>query len=299
MAIPVIISLSPSSGPAGGGDLVRLRGTGFAARIQVLFGSAFGTVASVREDAGESFADVRTPPHAPELADLTLRNLDDDGLPVAGEEVVLASAYRFLRAPIVREADLTRIVRGLLRELKRQVIDNVSASVALDYDDTPADGLNIVAMAKLPSLVLAGPRLIENRFFSTNEPHEDAVVGPSGPELLRRRPPFTVDLGFTITAASDRTVELLNLMAATATFLNRNRWLELPRDPDDASKGQVRWEMDPDGEFRTKLDGEGEVRVFTCGLVVRGFDIDEGLPADFSKAVAETDLGIGTLGGTP
>lgn len=299
MAIPVIISLSPSSGPAGGGDLVRLRGTGFAARIQVQFGTAFGTLASVRESAGESFADVRSPPHAPELTDLTLRNLDDDGLPIPGEEVVLASAYRFLRAPIVREADLTRVVRALLRELKRQVIDNVCASVALDYDDTPADGLNIVAMAKLPSLVLAGPRLIENRFFSTNEPHEDAVVGPSGPELLRRRPPFTVDLGFTITAASDRTVELLNLMAATATFLNRNRWLELPRDPDDASKGQVRWEMDPDGEFRTKLDGEGEVRVFTCGLVVRGFDIDEGLPADFSKAVAETDLGIGTLGGTP
>lgn len=299
MAIPTLTSLAPVSGPAGGGDLVRLRGTGFAERIQVLFGAIAGLVASVREAAGESFADIRTPAHLPELTDLTLKNLDEDGVPVPGEEVVLAAAYRFLRAPIVREADLTRLVRSLLRELKRQVLDNVSASIALDYDDTPSDGLSVVAMAKLPSLVLAGPRLIENRFFSTNEPHEDAVVGPSGPELLRRRPPFTMDLGFTITAASDRTIELLNLMAATATFLNRNRWLELPRDPDDAAKGTVRWEMDPDGEFRTKLDGEGEVRVFTCGLVVRGFDIDEGLPADFSKAVAETDLGVGTLGGTP
>ena len=300
MAVPTLIAISPTSGPASGGDLARLRGTGFAEQVQVLFGDAVAIVLNVRAAGGESFADIRTPAHAPGAANITLRNLDSDGAPVPDEDASLADAYRFQRAPIVREADLTRVVRALLRELKHQVIENVSASVALDYDDTPSDGLNVVAMAKLPSLVLSGPRVVENRFFSTNEPREDAVAGPSGPELQRRRPPFTVDLGFTITAASDRTVELLNLLAATATFLNRNRWLVLERDPADPSKGAVRWEMDPDGEVRTKLDGEGEVRVFTCGLLVRGFDIDEGLPADVGKAVVETDLDLGAVpGGTP
>lgn len=300
MAIPTITTLGPTAGPASGGDLVRLHGAGFAARVQVLFGGVTATVLGVREESGESFVDLRTPAHPPGPAEVTLRNLDADGVPIPGEETSLAAAYRFQRTPIVREADLTRVVRALLRELKRQVIENVSASVALDYDDTPSDGLNVVAMAKLPSLVLSGPRLVENRFFSTNEPHEDPVAGPSGPELQRRRPPFTVDLGFTITAASDRTVELLNLLAATATFLNRNRWLVLDRDPADPALGAVRWEMDPDGEVRTKLDGEGEVRVFTAGLVVRGFDIDEGLPADIGKAVAETELDLGGVpGGTP
>jgi hypothetical protein len=96
---------------------------------------------------------------------------------------------------------------------------------------------------------------------------------------MRRRPPYTVDLVFTLTAASDRTVELLNLMAAVATFLNRNRWVELPRDPGDPGAGTTRWEMDPEGEFQTRLDGPDDVRVFSCGFVVRGFDIDEGLPA--------------------
>lgn len=300
MAIPTLIAIEPNTGPASGGDLVRLHGAGFAERIHVLFDGVVATVLNVRKAGGKSFADLRTPPHATGAADVTLRNLDADGTPIPGEEASLAGAYRFQRAPIVREADLTRVVRALLRELKHQVIDNVSASVALDYDDTPSDGLNVVAMAKLPSLVLSGPRVVENRFFSTNEPHEDPVAGPSGPELQRRRPPFTVDLGFTITAASDRTVELLNLLAATATFLNRNRWLVLDRDPADPTLGAVRWEMDPDGEVRTKLDGEGEVRVFTAGLIVRGFDIDEGLPADVGKAVAETDLDVGRIpGGTP
>jgi hypothetical protein len=95
---------------------------------------------------------------------------------------------------------------------------------------------------------------------------------------------------FTLTAASERTAELFNLMAAVATFLNRNRWLELQRDPADASRGSVRWELDADGEFRTQLAGKDDVRAFTCGFVVRGFDVDEGLPLDLGKRITEPEL---------
>ncbi len=91
-------------------------------------------------------------------------------------------------------------------------------------------------------------------------------------------------------------------MAAVATFLNRNRWIELQRDPSDAARGTVRWELDADGEFRTQLAGKDDVRAFTCGFVVRGFDVDEGLPLDLGKRVTEPDLlpaqAIAT-GGTP
>ncbi len=301
MAIPVISGISPQTGPASGGDLVRISGSGFAAQVEVLFGDAPGEVISVRAEAGVSLADVRTPGHADATVDITLRNLDAGGNPVPGEEVVLLGAYRFLRPRIVQEADLTRLVRGLLRELKQQLIANASMTVSVDYDDTTIDGLNVIAISRLPSVVLSGPKVNENRFFSTNESHEDVVPGSSGPELLRRRPPFTVDLSFTITAASDRTVELLNLMAAVATFLNRNRWFDLPRDPDDESAGPVRWEMDPEGNFQTRLDGPDDVRAFTCGFVVRGFDIDEGQPLDRGKAVAELGLDTEAIspGGTP
>jgi hypothetical protein len=301
MATPAINTISPTAGPASGGDLVRITGSGFAARFEVLFGDVPADVVSVRDEGGVSLADVRTPGHAEAVVDITLRNLDASGAPVPGEEAVLGGCYRFLRPRIVREADLTRLVRGLLRELKRQIIANTSMTVSVDYDDTTIDGLNVVALSRLPSVVLSGPKVNENRFFSTNEPHEDVVPGSSGPELLRRRPPFTVDLSFTITAASDRTVELLNLMAAVATFLNRNRWLELPRDPDDEGAGAVRWEMDPEGDFQTRLDGPDDVRAFNCGFVVRGFDIDEGLPLDRGKEVAELGLDTDAIppGGTP
>lgn len=303
MAVPVITSVTPSSGPTSGGDVVRIVGTGFAPRIDVLFGESSAIVLSVREEAGVSIADVRTPSHVEAQVDLTLRNLDAEGVPVPGEEVVASSAYRFLRPRIARESDLTRLVRTLLRNLKREVLAATSISVSVDYDDTVIDGLNVVAMAKLPALVLSGPSIDENRFFSLNESHEDVVSGSDGPELLRRRPPYTVDLVFTLTAASDRTVELLNLMAAVATFLNRSRWVEMPRDPEYLSKGNVRWEMDPDGELRTRLDGPDDVRAFTWGFVVRGFDIDEGLPLDLGKAVDTTELGTEPIaplpGGSP
>ena len=290
MAVPTLTGIAPATGPTAGGDVVRLTGTGFAAQVAVLFGVVPADVLSVRDEAGVALADVRTPPHADAIVDVTLRNLDAAGVPVPGEEVTLVGAYRFLRPRIVAESDLTRLVRTLLRELKRQIIANVSMTVSVDYDDTTIDGLSVIAISQLPSLVLSGPRVAENRFFSTNEPHEDVVPGASGPELMRRRPPYTVDLAFTLTAASDRTVELLNLMAAVATFLNRNRWVEMPRDPDDPDAGTARWEMDPEGDFQTRLDGPDDVRVFSCGFVVRGFDVDEGLPLDVGKAVADAEL---------
>ena len=290
MAAPTLTGMSPATGPTGGGDVVRVTGSGFAPKVAVLLGDAPAEVLSVREEAGVSLADVRTPAHADAVVDVTIRNLDEAGTPVPGEETTLAAGYRFLRPRIVSESDLTRLVRTLLRELKRQVLANVSMTVSIDYDDTTVDGMSVIAISQLPSLVLSGPKVVENRFFSTNEPHEDVVPGASGPELMRRRPPYTVDLSFTLTAASDRTVELLNLMAAVATFLNRNRWVELPRDPDDPAAGTTRWEMDPEGEFQTRLDGRDDVRVFSCGFVVRGFDIDEGLPLDVGKAVADAEL---------
>ena len=269
---------------------MRLVGTDLADRVRVLFGGVPAEVLSVRDDAGLRVVDLRTPLHAVGVVDVELSNLDATGDPIPGETVVIAGAYRFSRPTVAREADLTRVIRQLLRELKRQVLANVSATVSVDYDDTTLDGLNVIAMAKVPSLVLSGPTLRPNRFYSANVAHEDVVGGVSGPELVRRKPPYTVDLVFTLTAASERTAELFNLMAAVATFLNRNRWLELQRDPGDASRGVVRWELDADGEFRTQLAGKDDVRAFTCGFVVRGFDVDEGLPLDLGKRVAEPEL---------
>ena len=73
------------------------------------------------------------------------------------------------------------------------------------------------------------------------------------------------------------------------------------RDPADASRGTVRWELDADGEFRTQLAGKDDVRAFTCGFVVRGFDLDEGGPLERPRVVEETQLDTEAIpiGGAP
>ena len=290
MAVPILASVSPATGPASGGDLVRLRGSNFAARVAVRFGDVAASVVAVREDSAGSLVDVRTPLLEPGVVDVALQNLDAAGVPVAGEFAILPSAYRSLRPTVARESDLTRAVRQLLRELKRQVLANVSATVSVDYDDNEVDGQSLIAMARVPSLVLSGPVMRPNRFYSQNVPHVDVMQGADGPELVRRKPPQTMDLVFTITAASERTAELFNLMAAVSTFLNRNRWLELLRDPIDAERGAVRWELDAEGDFRTQLGSRDDVRAFSCGFVVRGFDVDEGLPLDVGALVLDPEL---------
>ncbi len=295
MAAPTLSSVTPASGPTSGGDLVRLVGLDFAPQLAVRFGAAPAEVVSVRVEGGVSVADVRSPAHPEALVPVVVENLDAAGVPVPGELATLPGAYRFVRGPLVAEATVTRLVRALLRMLKAQVAENTTMTVALDYDDTPDDQLRVVPLAKLPALVLSGPTVRDSRFYATNVPHEDVVAGVLGPELRRRRPAFTVDLAFALTAASDRTAELLNLMASVASFLNRNRWLVLPRDPARPELGRVRWEMDPEGDFRTNLHGQGDVRVFTCGFVVRGFDLDEGLPMDLGKAVAEGGAELSTV----
>jgi hypothetical protein len=91
VAIPTLNSVQPSTGPSSGGDLVRLTGTGFSNRVQVLFGDA-STVVSVRDEAGMRIADVHTPAHMPGVVAIELQNLDIDDNPVPGEGVVVPNA---------------------------------------------------------------------------------------------------------------------------------------------------------------------------------------------------------------
>jgi len=76
-------------------------------------------------------------------------------------------------------------------------------------------------------------------------------------------------------------------MSAVVTFISRNRWLSVPRDPEDPSE-QVRWELHADGEMRTKLASSDGTRAFTAAVVVRGVDIEEGMPLSLTRTVEST-----------
>lgn len=294
MSTPTITSLDPSAGPTGGLTLVEVQGSGFRLplappasgpttflrpSVEVLVGGR--AAANVRVRAADRLSFL-APAHDAGAADVVVRNLDDAGVPIPGEEAVLAAGFTYARPRLTVESDLTRLVRMLLRELKRQVIENVVLTVQTDFDATTGDELHLAELASLPALVLVGPELVEDRFYSLNQMPEAAA----GPGLFaRRRVPYTVDLGFTLVGASDHTIELLNLTAATELFFHRNKFVELDRDPASPALGSVRYEMDlaPGGDLKaTSQPNESNVRSFSGAFVIRGFDLEDlaGVPDD-------------------
>ncbi|MEO7730523.1 MAG: IPT/TIG domain-containing protein [Kofleriaceae bacterium] len=287
MAFPSITSITPSSGPTGGGVLVEIAGADFQLPAPAVSSSpAKPQPPTVRVLIGERaargvcvFSENRltciVPAGDPGAADVVVQNVDVSGTPIEGEMLVAPQAFIYVRHPLTAEADLTRLVRTLLRELKRQVLDNVVLTVQTDFDVETGAELHLAQIATLPALVLVGPELSEDRFFSLNQSPELAD-GPG--RFTRRRVPYTVDLGFTLVGASDHTTELLNLMAATQLFFHRTKYLEMDRDPANAAAGGVRYEMDltPDGDLKvTSQPNESNVRSFSGRLVVRGFDLED------------------------
>lgn len=262
--------------------------TGMASRLKpsvaVFVGGRAASVVRVRSEVSLTFL---SPIGDAGPADVTIQNLDDAGNAIAGESVTFAQAFVFQRPVLTTESDLARLVRNLLRELKRQVHPNVSLTVHTDYDAQTGDELHIAELAQLPALVLVGPELSENRFYSVNELVETSSAG----RVLRRRAPYTVDLRFTLVGTADHTVELLNLLAATHLFFHKNKCLDMNRDETNPALGQVRYEMDipQGGDFRQSgTPNEANLRSFSGAFVIRGFDFEDmaGFPSE--SAAEET-----------
>lgn len=298
MAIPTITSITPSAGLTSGRGFVTVVGTdmrlppapppsgptsGVLPRtVDVLFGGILATLVRVRVDPANptngTILTCLTPPHASGAVEVVLRNLDVDGLPIATEEVTAQAGFTFQRTDLTVESDLTRLVRTVLRAIKDQVLENLSLTVHTDYDDTTGDGLHIAAVSKLPALILVGPELDENRFYSINELPVDGGGDAVALPFTQRRVPYTVDLGFDLIGVSEHTVELLNLMRACTTFVHKNKTIEMDRDASDPSLGRVAYELEfaPGGQLKTQnRPNQSNVRHFSGSLVVRGFDLDE------------------------
>ena len=300
--VPTIDSVVPATGSASGGELVRITARGLAIGVDVAFGESRTAVVIARRADGAVFVlDVRTPPSPPGPTSITISNLAADGSPVPGESA--SAAFRFLRAPIGRESDLTRLVRVLLRMLKDQVLANTSTPVSLDYRETVT---TTIPVAKVPSLTVLGPDVRENRLYASSELVERAVQTPAGIEIETLRPPTAVDLRFVLEAVTNSTAEHLELFAALTSFFHRNPYLTIARDPAVPDGESVRFVLAADGEARaatvqseeSRAGRTDDRRAFEWGLVIRGFPVDEFIAIERARPLSSgVDIRIGPSGG--
>lgn len=320
MAVPVITNIvpfgsavpDPVEGPTGGRALVRIFGDGFrlpppppasgptgpvvAGRVTAAeprtVSVTFGDKEALRVDVIRSnllhvltpispIAATKATNHGAGVVDVVVTNLDDSEVPIGGETVTVAAAYtyRHPRFDTTNDSDLLRLCEALIVEWKRQVLPEVVFTSHTDYDDDT--GTPIVDIAKLPAIILILRGIPENRFYTRNGREEVLVDGI----VEIRRAAKTVDLLFDVMGASDSTAELLNLLAASETFMRENICIELIRDPTDLSLGTVEYELafQPGGGFVIPRGASNSnLRQFSGSILIRGFDI-EGW-AGFSKS---------------
>lgn len=290
---PAFPASSGPSGPAQAG-LVRV---GVQKTVSVTFdGAEAPLVEVVRSNLLRVLTPVSPIPavsatgHGAGTVDVVVRNLDDAGVPIPGEEVTLADGYAYRRPKLdaATESDFLRLVRAFLREWKRQVLPDVVLTDHTDFD--PDVSTAFVEVAALPAIVLSLTGIPENRFYSLNEGPEEEI---NEDRVDVRRRPRTVDLNFDVIGISASTMEMTNLLAAANEFMRRNPFLDLDRDPADPGKGRVSYELDfqPGASFEVgNRPNNSNLRSFSGAVVVRGFDFEgfTGFPADEIRAMSAT-----------
>lgn len=292
MSIPTITSISPAIGPTGGKRVVRIEGTNFRLSpappasgrpgavkpsVRVFFGTEEAREVAVLTTGK---LNVLTPPamyepHAgPGAVDVTVKNVDQLGALIGAETATAVGGYTYARPNLNshegNESLLARMVRTLILKLRREILDNVELTVHTDYDDTP-DGADIAMLSAMPGLVIVGPRLKENRFYSQNSARKRA----SGGRTFQQRPPMTVDLVFTLIGVDDGSSRLLNLQRETVSFFQRNKTIRMLRDVAVAGVYEE-WEMDvEDASSWAGATNNSSIHVFNGTFLIRGFDIDD------------------------
>jgi len=310
MAVPTITSLTPNVGHPGGSALVRIDGSNFQlpasappasegrtvappSSVRVLFD---GVEAQSVRVASATRLYVVTPRYKPlatqaaqlaaldpagDAVDVEVQNIGAFGEVLGSERVVLADGYTYRRQLLTTTSDLTRLVKQLLLEMRRQIHPNAVLTRSVDWSEDPASILRKVAVATLPAVFLIGPQLRENKLYRTAVlPRELSPAGLNRTYASAR----TVDLVFGCGAMSDDPNQLLELVNAWTDFTNRNVWIEIPRTPGGTEL--VRYDLDLEDDLNVDSQpSESNLLVATGSIAIAGLDVI-GLPgADGDEAL--------------
>lgn len=226
------------------------------------------------------------------VVDVTIRNLDDAGVPIPGEEVVAADAWTYINPPLngagVSDTTLLRVVRAVLDTWQRDVWPETYVHQSIEYDSDGTE-LRILDIARLPNVVLLGPRTVTSRLY---EPSSDQLIPSSlvsgadiGDQTLVNRMPYGLDLIFDVVGQARERMTVLNLAHTATVFVQRTPRISVPRDPSDPSKGSIEYQFgfaSSDTTFDISgVANASDLHSFRGSVAVRGVLIDAlPLPGD-------------------
>lgn len=258
MAVPVIIAVAPSTGPAHGRNMIRVWGRNFRlpdapptsgrvatspVTVRVRFD---GEAALLVEPVNEFELRVRVPPYrgAAQVTPIPasaveVTNLTNTGAPIAGETVTAAAAYTYarpaLRAPAA-EPTFVQVFRELGLLLQRTVLANTGYVAHPDYaEGAPTPN---TLFAALPALAISEPAWAEDRERDADELFRVQSAGTLLRHINWRTSVYR--LSATVTGVSDNAIEALSLGAALTETVDRTPYLFL----DDPTYGRQRYPLE-------------------------------------------------------
>jgi hypothetical protein len=165
--------------------------------------------------------------------DLVLRNLD----PV--EETTEVDGFQYKRTNIARgDSILAHVVRTMINDIRRQIVDNVAVSTAIEYDADTGAAIRKVEIAGTPAIGLFGPALRENVIY--RQPRRPPVQNVGALTFDRYREAFVADIlfDFTIFTKGDGARrDLLNLQNLAILFFRNKYSLTVDVDSSDPAAG--------------------------------------------------------------
>ena len=293
MAVPTIISITPSSGHPGGRTAVKITGTNFAVPPTPAEGETWAQTVKVEFGTREAY---RVKPYGSDLVacvspawrgaaadsvdvDVTVTNLDPvTGDPVPGETVTEVDGFTYARPSITTHDQLKWIVENVALAMKRQIIDEVVVGAHPDYD--PNQATAAIEIKSLPALVITARPTLWTK--GATRYVED------GDEFTRVKASDSKAIQIDVRGITERKRDVLNLANQFEEFVQRNGMLEIPETVGDYNSTllEVPLVMLTEPIFTPPPAGNVPFREFSATVELRHIEIGE----EDSVAVAGWDF---------
>lgn len=288
LPVPNPVVLVPAVGPSFGGTLIEILGSGFLLPTPPAASGPttpnpydsvvvyFGGVRAERVDVvSPTVLSVRTPLVPPGTVDVLVQNVDDQtGVPIPGQSRVLVGGWtsRLVSLTELGQSDVERVVERLVLMMRAGIMDEVVTTPHVDYSE---DGtVHTIALASLPSIVLVGPDMPEDREYTDLDVRRER----DGDDEVIKPPAMTVDLIFLMLVGAKTLAQKIRMFALIHRFFERTKWVDIDRDPTDLTLGKVSFELElitrPGVNDKTKPN-VASVGMATATVIVKGVPIEE------------------------
>jgi hypothetical protein len=232
--------------------------------------------------------------------DVTVQNINEDGDVIPGETVTEAKAFAPVRPNLSSRGHMQVVLETLIQWLRREIVANVSNTTALDWDEENGT-VELAFQAHFPALLLTGLDWPKNRELMEQGQPADQIDDPEAAgNVVIRRQPVIRDLVGTLVGVTDVADELVTFAEATSQFFEKNKYLDVPRDPDDLSLGTLHYQLKNTDELTITPRPADDVSWFSCDFRVLGVrsEFMPGLPQETVAGVPADRVAEPILGRT-